>query len=86
MSETRRDIGCDDPERAARNRKMVADKEYTTAYEQVENYFTHTPLDKPLPPWMPVGELPVVDEHNKLLGLIDIQDLVARGFSAFDDQ
>ena len=33
-----------------------------------------------------IDELPVVDEGGKLVGLIDIQDLVARGFSAFDDQ
>ncbi|MCK4659337.1 MAG: KpsF/GutQ family sugar-phosphate isomerase [Phycisphaerae bacterium] len=33
-----------------------------------------------------IDELPVVDEHGKLAGLIDIQDLVARGYSAFDDQ
>jgi arabinose-5-phosphate isomerase len=33
-----------------------------------------------------IDELPVVDEDHKLVGLIDIQDLVACGFSAFDDQ
>ena len=33
-----------------------------------------------------IDELPVVDEHGKLAGLIDIQDLVAKGYSAFDDQ
>lgn len=33
-----------------------------------------------------IDELPVVDEQGKLVGLIDIQDLVAKGFSAFDDQ
>lgn len=31
-----------------------------------------------------IDELPVVDEHHKLIGMIDIQDLVAEGFSAFD--
>lgn len=33
-----------------------------------------------------IDELPVVDDQDKLVGLIDIQDLVAKGFSAFDDQ
>jgi arabinose-5-phosphate isomerase len=33
-----------------------------------------------------IDELPVVDEQDALVGLIDIQDLVAKGFSAFDDQ
>ena len=33
-----------------------------------------------------IDELPVVDQEHKLVGMIDIQDLVAGGFSAFDDQ
>lgn len=31
-----------------------------------------------------IDELPVVDDAGRLLGLIDIQDLLARGFSEFD--
>jgi arabinose-5-phosphate isomerase len=31
-----------------------------------------------------IDELPVVDDDHKLIGMIDIQDLVAEGFSAFD--
>jgi arabinose-5-phosphate isomerase len=31
-----------------------------------------------------IDELPVVDDEGRLAGLIDIQDLVARGFSVFD--
>lgn len=31
-----------------------------------------------------IDELPVVDGDGKLVGMIDIQDLVARGFSVFD--
>ncbi|MCO6438818.1 MAG: KpsF/GutQ family sugar-phosphate isomerase [Phycisphaerae bacterium] len=31
-----------------------------------------------------IDELPVVDDDGRLLGLIDIQDLLARGFSEFD--
>ena len=33
-----------------------------------------------------LDELPVVDENGRLVGLIDVQDLIAKGFSAFDDQ
>jgi arabinose-5-phosphate isomerase len=33
-----------------------------------------------------IDELPVVDDQHRLVGLVDIQDLVACGFSAFDDQ
>ncbi len=31
-----------------------------------------------------IDELPVVDDKRRLVGMIDIQDLIARGFSAFD--
>ena len=33
-----------------------------------------------------IDELPAVDDDNHLAGMIDIQDLVAQGFSTFDDQ
>ncbi len=32
-----------------------------------------------------IDELPVVDDDDRLVGLIDIQDLLTRGFSVFDD-
>jgi arabinose-5-phosphate isomerase len=32
-----------------------------------------------------IDELPVVDDADHLVGLIDIQDLLARGFSVFDE-
>ena len=31
-----------------------------------------------------IDELPVVDDAGRLVGLIDVQDLIARGFSVFD--
>ena len=31
-----------------------------------------------------IDELPVVDAQDKLVGMIDVQDLIARGFSLFD--
>jgi arabinose-5-phosphate isomerase len=33
-----------------------------------------------------IDELPVIDGAGKLAGMIDIQDLLARGFSVFDPQ
>ncbi|GJM24895.1 MAG: arabinose-5-phosphate isomerase [Phycisphaerae bacterium] len=33
-----------------------------------------------------IDELPVVDENHQLVGLIDVQDLLAAGFSSFDEQ
>ncbi len=32
-----------------------------------------------------IDELPVVDDQDRLVGMIDIQDLLAKGFSVFDD-
>lgn len=62
--EIRRDVGCDDLDKAARSRDKVKNRLYTIAYEQVENYFTHTPLTKQLPLWIPTDELPVVGEKD----------------------
>ena len=31
-----------------------------------------------------IDELPVVDAEDRVVGLIDIQDMIARGFSVFD--
>ena len=33
-----------------------------------------------------IDELPVIDAADRVVGMIDIQDLIASGFSAFDDQ
>lgn len=33
-----------------------------------------------------IDELPVVDDDGRLVGLIDIQDLLAKGFSVFDEE
>lgn len=32
-----------------------------------------------------LDELPVVDHHERLVGMVDVQDLLQRGFSVFDD-
>jgi hypothetical protein len=59
-----KDIGVDDPERAAQNRKMVKEKRNAEAYERVENYLSHTPLNRCLPAWVPTDELPVVGKED----------------------
>ena len=32
-----------------------------------------------------IDELPVVDDDHRVVGMIDIQDLLTRGFSVFDE-
>ncbi len=53
-------------ERAALNRKIVAEKLYTCAYIQVENALKRIPSDGELPHWFPKGVLPFVD-YTELL-------------------
>lgn len=59
-----KDTGCDDFDRAAENRYMVAGGLFTTMYQRVERWFTHSPLRKPLPDWIPVGQLVEVDKGD----------------------
>jgi len=33
-----------------------------------------------------IDEIPVVDDHHQLVGMLDVQDLVAAGFSVFDNE
>ena len=32
-----------------------------------------------------IDELPVVDDDGRVVGMMDVQDLLAEGFSVFDD-
>lgn len=59
-----RDLGCDDLDRARRNRLIIANKLFTTFYEQTESWFRHTPLGSPLPLWMPLGSLPEISKKD----------------------
>lgn len=52
------DIGCDDFDRAKRNREARLP---TTFYDKVEKAVRGTPLTSRLPLWIPRGELPQVD-------------------------
>ena len=71
------DIGCDDFDRAARNRLLVSGKMFTNNYEAIEKAVKHLPIHKPLPYWIPRGELLEVSER-------DIKDLSADGFTVID--
>lgn len=50
-----RDIGCDDFDRAARNRLLISSRLFTTAYQFVESYLEHAPLRLHLPRWLEEG-------------------------------
>lgn len=58
------DIGCDDFDRAEWNRYVVANNLFVRGYEEVEDWFTHTPLGSPLPNWMSRDELPYIGKKN----------------------
>lgn len=47
-----RDAGCSDFDRAARNRLIVSNGLFTTAYQFVEDYLNHAPLSFRLPKWL----------------------------------
>ena len=52
------DIGCNDFDRAEHNRFIIKNKLFTTFYELMENWLLNTPPSRPLPSWMPFGEIP----------------------------
>ena len=52
------DIGCDDFDRAEYNRFIIKNGLFTTFYELMENWLLNTPPSRPLPSWMPFGDIP----------------------------
>jgi len=50
-----------DAKEAERNRGMVDKQLFTTFYREVDFWLQHTPLDEPLPDWIPKGELPSIN-------------------------
>ena len=56
--------GCDDLEKAARNREMVASKKYISGYVEVETYLKGASLREPLPDWIPLGSLPIITKED----------------------
>ncbi len=58
-----RDIGCDDFEMAALNRRMVRLKQNITGYLWIEAVVKGWPRSKALPEWL-YGTLPTVGKHE----------------------
>ena len=85
----------DEQNRAARNRLMVREGRCADGYLVVAKAVKATPLTQPLPAWIPIGELPVVDKEDwsqfgggfmqaipdplESLTLLDESDLIALG-------
>ena len=59
-----RDIGCDDFVGAARNRRMIANKENIKWWLWMEAVRDSCPYGKPLPWWIPQGGLPRVGKYE----------------------
>ena len=53
-----KDIGCDDFDKAAKNRWRIATGYATCWWTWLERVLKTLPLDSPLPRWIPQGELP----------------------------
>lgn len=60
----RRDIGCEDFNRAKQNREMVTNKLLIKGYLDVEWALKLTPIKQPLPSWVPQGDLPVAHKRE----------------------
>lgn len=61
------DVGCDNFDRAAHNRKMVKLKQHVQFWIAVENALAGTPLNRRLPDWVPQDDLlrgVLVDEET----------------------
>ena len=58
------DIGCDDFERAEKNRDIIKNRMFTTAYEYFERLLKSTPRGHAFPKTIPLGQLPQVDQSD----------------------
>ncbi len=67
---------CVDLEAAARNRKMVAEKRNIFGYQYIEAVVKAWPRNKPLPAWIPMGKLPVINKSERIndYGIYIIED------------
>lgn len=65
------DTGCDDFDAARTNRAMVTKKEKIAGYLEIEAAVGRTPLNLPLPTWIPIGVLPPAskEQWNNLSGV-----------------
>ena len=58
------DTGCDDLERAKRNRLIVSEGLFTTFYQMMEASLSRTPLGTKIAKWIPLGNLPEVSRQD----------------------
>ena len=86
------DIGCDDLERAARNRLIIKEKLFTTFYLLMEASLSRTPLGQRPAKWIPLGELPQVNRKDwqqyggEKEGLYEMEEkLVVRDLTSRED-
>ena len=70
------DIGCDDFERARRNREIISKKLYTYAYIQVENALKGFPVFEELPYWMPKTDLPFINKTTLIKRIQVEKDMI----------
>ena len=59
------DIGCSDFVRAAANRIMVARNQNIAGYLDVESALRRCPRNKPLPAWIPLGNVVTVSKNER---------------------
>ena len=60
-----KDIGCADFVRAAANRIMVARGQNIIGYLEVESALRRCPRNKPLPAWIPLGNMPKIGKGER---------------------
>lgn len=58
------DIGCDDFDKARRNRERIEQRKNIEFYKQVESWLRHTRRDQPLPAWITKGRVPEVSKAD----------------------
>ena len=76
----RSDVGCDDFGNAARNRERVRKGENTAAYQISEAVVKAWPRNKPLPLWIPQGDLPQIGKSRE-----ELQELSDFGYHIIEN-
>uniref|UniRef100_A0A6M3JJF5 Uncharacterized protein n=1 Tax=viral metagenome TaxID=1070528 RepID=A0A6M3JJF5_9ZZZZ len=61
---TATDVGCPDFDRAKENREIVCQSLYSTFYDRVHNWISHTSVHLPFPSWLPMGYVPNVGNKD----------------------
>ena len=58
------DVGCDDFDKARRNRELIAQGKNDEFYKQLESWLRHTPRNQPLPNWISKGRVPEISSND----------------------